>query len=114
MTPDETVPATVDAGPPRSRLHRWVPRLLTRSLALATAGAAVVFAVNHGDALVRLELSHGRALQAGLSFLALVGALAFVRRRKPREVVPPGGKKSAPARIKKTKDESEQEGGRPR
>lgn len=109
-----TTPATADDGPPRSRIHRRATGPLTRSLALAATGAAIVFAVNHSDALFRSDLSPGQALQAGLGFIALVGALAVVRRRMPRNLVPPGGNKLAPARIKKTSDESEQEGGRPR
>lgn len=102
-----TTPATADDGPPRSRIHRPATGLLTRALPLAATGAAIVFAVNHSSALFRSDLPPGQALQAGLSFTALVGALAVVRRRMPRNMVPAGGKKLAPARIKKTRDKSE-------
>ena len=87
MAKDETVPATADAGPLRSRLYRPATGLLTRSFALAAAGAAIVFAVNHNDALLHLELSQGQALQAGLSFLTLVG---HVSRGTPAEAAKPG------------------------
>ena len=90
MARDEAVLATADAGPLRSRLHRRATGLLTRSFALAATGAAIVFAVNHNDALLHLELSQGQALQAGLSYLALVGTLAVARQRRPRNLVPPG------------------------
>lgn len=93
--------------PPPWHRRTLAARSLSTSFVLAAVGTALVLAVNHGDALLRLDLSWDRGLQAGLSFLALVGASAYVRWRRPPNAVPPEGKKSASARIKKTETQME-------